>query len=165
MVESVKRYKQRIAAPARQAGQFVNNAVAPATMLFCAEDQHKAVEMGGVAALWYGAQVARLFAPWAGREVKGYEYYHQLTQDPEFLAQFARPYEERLQDRYSLVGTPDKVALGIEAYAEVGVDQIIGIVQVGRIPHDDIMRSLRLFGEEVIPRFGRKAEPASLATG
>jgi len=161
VVESVKRYKQRIAKPARQAGQLVNNAVAPATMLFCAEDQRKAIEMGGVAALWYGAQVARLFAPWAGQEIKGYEYYHQLTQDPEFLQQFARPYEERLQDRYSLVGTPDKVAEGIAAYTEVGVDQIIGIVQVGRIPHDDILKSIRLFGEEVLPRFRGPARPAA----
>ena len=161
VVESVKRYKERIGHPTRQAGLVVNNAVAPATMLFCADDQRKAIEMGGVAALWYGAQVARLFAPWAGQEIKGYEYYHQLTQDPEFLKQFARPYEERLQDRYSLVGTPDKVAEGVQSYIDVGVDQIIGITQVGRIPHDEIMASLRLFGEEVIPRFKQAAEPAT----
>jgi hypothetical protein len=27
------------------------------------------------------------------------------------------------------------------------------MVQVGRIPHDDICDSLRLFGKEIIPRF------------
>ena len=31
--------------------------------------------MGAVAALWYGAQTAKLFAPWIGQEIRGYEYY------------------------------------------------------------------------------------------
>jgi len=150
---SLKRYKERIANPARQVGLFVNDAVAPATVMFCAEDQRHALDMGGVAALWYGAQTARLFAPWAGRDVKGYEYYTNLVHDPEFMAQFARPFEERLQDEYSLVGTPDKVAEGVQAYVDIGADQIICLVQAGRIPHAEIMASLRLFGTEVMPKF------------
>ena len=99
--------------------------------------------MGGVAALWYAAQTARLFAPWAGKDVKGYEYYTNLVHDPEFMAQFAVPYEERLRDEYSLVGTPDKVAQGVQAYVDIGADQIICLVQAGRIPHEEIMDSLR----------------------
>ena len=52
--------------------------------------------MGAVAALWYGAQTAKLFAPWAGQEVEGYEYYGQLANDPEFVARFLRPLEDAM---------------------------------------------------------------------
>jgi alkanesulfonate monooxygenase SsuD/methylene tetrahydromethanopterin reductase-like flavin-dependent oxidoreductase (luciferase family) len=153
VVESLKRYKQRIKNPTRQVGGFVNDAVAPATVMYCAEDEREALEMGGVAALWYGAQTAKLFAPWMGKDVEGYRYYTELVHDPEFLAQFQVPFEERLRDEYSLVGTPDKVAQGVQSYVDIGADQIICLVQAGRIPHERIMDSLRLFGTEVIPRF------------
>jgi alkanesulfonate monooxygenase SsuD/methylene tetrahydromethanopterin reductase-like flavin-dependent oxidoreductase (luciferase family) len=134
-------------------GKSVNNAVAPATLMFCAEDSRKALDMGAVAALWYGAQTAKLFAPWAGQEIAGYEYYGQLANDPEFVARFLRPLEDAMNDEYSLIGTPDKVAEGVQAYVDIGADQIICLIQAGRIPHEDIMASLRLFGEEVMPRF------------
>jgi alkanesulfonate monooxygenase SsuD/methylene tetrahydromethanopterin reductase-like flavin-dependent oxidoreductase (luciferase family) len=67
------------------------------------------------------------------------------------------PYEERLRDEYSLVGTPDKVAQGVQAYVDIGADQLICLVQAGRVPHADIMASLRLFGTEVLPRFTASA--------
>ena len=60
-----------------------------------------------------------------------------------------------MNDEYSLIGTPDKVAEGVQAYVDIGADQIICLVQAGRIPHEDIMASLKLFGEEVMPRFTR----------
>jgi alkanesulfonate monooxygenase SsuD/methylene tetrahydromethanopterin reductase-like flavin-dependent oxidoreductase (luciferase family) len=153
VVTSLQRYKQRIASPAHPVSTVVNDAVAPATLMYCAPTEAEAIEMGGVAALWYGAQTAKLFAPWAGRDVEGYEYYTNLVHDPEFMAQFAVPYEERLRDEYSLVGTPDKVAQGVQAYVDIGADQLICLVQAGRVPHDKIMASLRMFGTEVLPRF------------
>src|ERR1700722_2973130 len=153
IVHSLKRYKERIAEPSDMVGKFVNNAVAPATLMFCADDPRRALDMGAVAALWYGAQTAKLFAPWAGQQVEGYEYYGQLANDPEFVARFLRPLEDAMSDEYSLIGTPDKVAEGVQAYVDIGADQIICLVQAGRIPHEDIMASLRLFGEEVMPRF------------
>jgi alkanesulfonate monooxygenase SsuD/methylene tetrahydromethanopterin reductase-like flavin-dependent oxidoreductase (luciferase family) len=153
VVHSLKRYKERIAKPSDMVGKFVNNAVAPATLMFCADDPRRALEMGAVAALWYGAQTAKLFAPWAGQEVEGYEYYGQLANDPEFVARFLRPLEDAMSDEYSLIGTPDKIAEGVQAYVDIGADQIICLVQAGRIPHEDIMASIRLFGEEVMPRF------------
>jgi alkanesulfonate monooxygenase SsuD/methylene tetrahydromethanopterin reductase-like flavin-dependent oxidoreductase (luciferase family) len=58
-----------------------------------------------------------------------------------------------MSDEYSLIGTPDKVAQGVQAYVDIGADQIICMIQAGRIPHHEIMESLRLFGEEVMPRF------------
>ena len=155
VVESLTRYKARVASPARPVSTVVNDAVAPATLMYCAPDATEVLEMGAVAALWYGAQTAKLFAPWAGRTVAGYEYYGQLATDPAFVARFLRPLKDAMNDEYSLIGTPDKVAQGVQAYVDIGADQIICLVQAGRIPHERIMASLRLFGEEVMSRFHR----------
>src|SRR4029079_8240116 len=77
----VRVYKAGIAHPAKQAGVSVNDNIAAAGMMFCAEDEEKARSMGGAAQLWYAANAAALFAPWVLHEVEGYEYYHQLAKD------------------------------------------------------------------------------------
>lgn len=155
LAEAVQVYKGRIASPQRQAGLAVNDNIAAAGMMFCSTDGAKAREMGGAAQLWYAANAANLFAPWAAREVPGYEWYHQLTKDPSLFE--AESIRQRLDDGLSLVGTPDSVQAGVQRYADLGVDQLICIVQVGRVRHDDICDSLRLFGKEIIPKF-RPAE-------
>src|SRR6202166_2342221 len=138
VVDSLKRYKERIAKPTRQVGKVVTNAVAPATLMYCAEDARKALDMGAVAALWYGAQTAKLFAPWAGKDVAGYEYYGQLANDPEFAAPFPRAREDAMTNEYSLIGTPDRVAERVQASVAIGAAQTICMIQADSIPHDKI---------------------------
>jgi alkanesulfonate monooxygenase SsuD/methylene tetrahydromethanopterin reductase-like flavin-dependent oxidoreductase (luciferase family) len=149
LAEAVRVYKAGIGNPRRQAGLFVNDNIAAAGMMFCAEDGDKARSMGGAAQLWYAANAAALFAPWAAQEVPGYEYYHQLAKDPSLFESAAL--QQRLNDGLSLVGTPDKVVEGVRRYERLGVDQIVCLVQVGRVTHEDVCESLRLFGKEVIP--------------
>jgi len=153
VVEMVKRYKARVKNPAKPVSSVVNDQIAPATLMFTSDDEAEAIEMGGVAALWYGAQTAKLFAPWLGKDVEGYSYYTNLVRDPAYLKELSVPPAERLRDQYSLVGTPEKVARGVQSYIDVGADMIICLVQAGRIPHAKILESLRLFGEKVMPRF------------
>jgi len=45
------------------------------------------------------------------------------------------------------------VAEGVQSYVDIGADQIICMIQAVRIPHERIMSSLALFGDEVLPRF------------
>lgn len=151
LAAAVAVYQERIARPSRPAGAFVNDNFAAAGMMFCAERADTAQAMGGAAQLWYAANAAALFAPWAAREVEGYEYYHHLAKDRTLFEDEALA--QRLDDGLSLVGTPDRVAAGVQRYAELGIDQLLCIVQVGRVAHDDIVDSLRLFGKEVIPQF------------
>jgi alkanesulfonate monooxygenase SsuD/methylene tetrahydromethanopterin reductase-like flavin-dependent oxidoreductase (luciferase family) len=148
LAEAVRTYKARVAAPRRPAALQVNDDLAAAGMMFCAADEAKARSMGGAAQLWYAANAAALFAPWAVAEVPGYEHYHQLTKDPSLFDEAAM--RQRLDDGLSLVGSPDKVLAGVRRYEALGVDQLICIVQVGRVAHDDIVESLRLFGKDVI---------------
>ena len=150
LAEAVRVYKAGVKTPSRQAGVVVNDSIGAAGMMFCAETDEKARAMGGAAQLWYAANAASLFMPWVAQEVPGYEYYHHLAKD---AAQFEEAaLKQRLDDGLSLVGTPDKVLAGVRKYEALGVDQLLCIVQVGRVSHEDICDSLQLFGKEVIPQ-------------
>jgi alkanesulfonate monooxygenase SsuD/methylene tetrahydromethanopterin reductase-like flavin-dependent oxidoreductase (luciferase family) len=50
-------------------------------------------------------------------------------------------------------GDPDTCARVVEAWANVGVDQIILMVQAGVTTHDQVMRAIELLGTKVLPRF------------
>jgi alkanesulfonate monooxygenase SsuD/methylene tetrahydromethanopterin reductase-like flavin-dependent oxidoreductase (luciferase family) len=51
------------------------------------------------------------------------------------------------------VGTPKMVRERLREFEESGIDQVIGVGQVGRIPHDLMCSSFRLFSKEVLPEF------------
>ena len=70
-----------------------------------------------------------------------------IKTDPGTMAQMA------LDSGFVAAGTPDDVAPILESFAQVGVDQIIIHMQMGGIEHDEIMRSIEVFGKELIPRF------------
>lgn len=48
-------------------------------------------------------------------------------------------------------GSPEQLIERLSGYAEVGLDQVILQVQPGRLSPDEVIESLRLFGETVIP--------------
>lgn len=52
-----------------------------------------------------------------------------------------------------LAGTPETVAGGIEELRDAGVRNLLLNVNVGQIPADQVESSMRLFGENVIPKF------------
>lgn len=49
-------------------------------------------------------------------------------------------------------GTPDDVLEVLSRFQGVGVDQVIMHMQMGGVPHADIMRSLDVLGTEVLPK-------------
>ena len=61
-------------------------------------------------------------------------------------------------------GNPDACIRTTELYEEQGVDQFLPLFQAGRIPHEKIMSSIRLFGKYVIPHFREKDRKAKAAT-
>ena len=59
-----------------------------------------------------------------------------------------------LADRGVIIaGDPDSCATAVQMYEDIGVDQVMMIMQTETIPHDKVMSSIELFGKEVIPRF------------
>ena len=62
-------------------------------------------------------------------------------------------FAEGVESGSLMVGSPERVRKVIRNYADAGVDQLILMVQAGRIPHEKIMQTIRLLGEEVLPAF------------
>ena len=69
-----------------------------------------------------------------------------IQADPEGVAR------NMLEAGMVAAGTPDDVHEVLSRFQGVGVDQVIMHMQMGGVPHDDIMRSLRVLGTDVLPK-------------
>ena len=59
-----------------------------------------------------------------------------------------------LSDRGVIIaGNPESCIKTIKTYEDIGVDQVMLIMQTETIPHDKVMESIELYGKEVIPAF------------
>jgi len=61
--------------------------------------------------------------------------------------------DDMISSGMAIGGNPDSVCRQVERWAEVGLDQMIFLLQIGRTTHDQVLRSIELIGEKVIPRF------------
>ena len=54
------------------------------------------------------------------------------------------------------VGDPEACIRTIKRWEELGIDQIMCLIQAGRIQHETAMESIRNFGKYVIPYFKQR---------
>jgi alkanesulfonate monooxygenase SsuD/methylene tetrahydromethanopterin reductase-like flavin-dependent oxidoreductase (luciferase family) len=152
LASRVQSYRESILT-AEPVGDFVNEQVAGFTVTLCLDDDAEARAIGGPAALWYTAMLGTIVGDWRGQCVPGYEYYSAMSQDASDQA--GRDIGSLLDDGTYCIGDPEACIRAVAKYEAAGVDQIMCLMQAGRIPHDKIMRSIELFGEKVIPAFRR----------
>jgi alkanesulfonate monooxygenase SsuD/methylene tetrahydromethanopterin reductase-like flavin-dependent oxidoreductase (luciferase family) len=63
-----------------------------------------------------------------------------------------------LSDRGVIIaGDPESCIKAVKMYEDIGVDQVMLIMQTETIPHEKVMRSIEMFGKYVFPAF-RQAE-------
>jgi alkanesulfonate monooxygenase SsuD/methylene tetrahydromethanopterin reductase-like flavin-dependent oxidoreductase (luciferase family) len=61
---------------------------------------------------------------------------------------------DTLSDRGVIIaGDPDSCTKAIKMYEDIGVDEVMMIMQTETIPHEKVMRSIELFGKYVFPAF------------
>jgi hypothetical protein len=61
------------------------------------------------------------------------------------------------------MGNPESYLKMCQMYEDIGVNQVILIMQTETIPHDKVMGSIEKFGKEIIPAF-RSAQAKVAAT-
>jgi alkanesulfonate monooxygenase SsuD/methylene tetrahydromethanopterin reductase-like flavin-dependent oxidoreductase (luciferase family) len=61
--------------------------------------------------------------------------------------------DELLDSGMAIGGSADSVCRQVERWAATGIDQMIFMFQIGHTTHEQIMRSIEIVGEKVIPRF------------
>ena len=61
--------------------------------------------------------------------------------------------DELLNSGFVMAGTPADCRPVLDAFQDVGVDQVIIHMQMGNVPHERIMESIELIGTELIPDY------------
>ena len=101
-------------------------------------------------ARWFLHHVAKLFEPlMVKNQLYSYEYLRTLF-DLEADANDLSDAEIKAHPMV-VVGNPDEVNRKLEQFRDSGLDQVIFFKQAGRIPHQNIMRSIERIGRFVIP--------------
>jgi alkanesulfonate monooxygenase SsuD/methylene tetrahydromethanopterin reductase-like flavin-dependent oxidoreductase (luciferase family) len=154
---SLSVYRNAIA-DAKPVGEFINNQFAATSFACVAPTDEEALEFGRPAADFFQESIGILFVPWAKKQnvPTSYQYYQTLAaMVEERLAQ--QDGDQRFNEQWDAgtlcIGTPERVRTAVQKYADAGCDQLILMVQIGRIPHEKVMQTIRLMGEEVIPAF------------
>jgi alkanesulfonate monooxygenase SsuD/methylene tetrahydromethanopterin reductase-like flavin-dependent oxidoreductase (luciferase family) len=52
------------------------------------------------------------------------------------------------------VGDPHRAREFVERFIDIGVDELIFVMQMGTVPNDLVLESVKTFGEKVLPHFG-----------
>jgi alkanesulfonate monooxygenase SsuD/methylene tetrahydromethanopterin reductase-like flavin-dependent oxidoreductase (luciferase family) len=160
--ERLDSYREGLKECTNPIGDFINAQVAGFTTLYVDEDDQAAREWGGPNAVAHMGRITRYFGEIT--KYAGYnEYSASLHERTEIAQGGVDPMEaanKYIGEARMCVGSPDSCAEIISRYQEIGIDQFMGVVQFSSITHEQTMRTIRLMGEQVIPRFRKQAEAA-----
>jgi alkanesulfonate monooxygenase SsuD/methylene tetrahydromethanopterin reductase-like flavin-dependent oxidoreductase (luciferase family) len=135
---------------------------------FCHEDKRVVAERGTELVGWYIEQ-QRERARLVWRD------YDPSTVPPDYQGYYARdqrlaagphpgeptPQEVREEGTKFCVGTPEECIRFLELYEAMGIEEMILLCAVGPATHHEVLNTLRLFGEHVIPHFKAKEKRAA----
>jgi len=145
----VEAYKAGIA-EAEPVGDYVNDTLAVVATIVCEETREQAIEVATRMGMSY---YASLVYRWL-------DTFPKPETVPDWPDLIPEPTAEYIQGRIDrgtiIIGDPDDCARGVQTYLDMGVDQIVtGPNCHPRRTQEESLRSLRLFGDEVIPRFDK----------
>lgn len=177
-------YRAAAEACTEPVGAFVNNQVAYFTFVHCADTDEEAMRNGAAAAAAWYTVTALTFFEAAAAFMEMTQRHQELLEAPDgggLTGDFLRgeaenaPTEAQLligrvlqgeqvpdeeiftvlsaQDSL-IVGSPDTCRKKLRTYADLGIDRLMCLQQIGGMPHDKVMKSIRLVGE-LIPEFDR----------
>jgi alkanesulfonate monooxygenase SsuD/methylene tetrahydromethanopterin reductase-like flavin-dependent oxidoreductase (luciferase family) len=164
MGRRIAEYREALANATRPVGAFKNDNVAVFMMAYCAETREEARAIAEESFNWYLEETLRHFLGWAGGGdmPQGYEWYVQAATHTAKLAN-ARNFDYLLEGGMILCGTPDDLVQQIRRFEEVGATQMLMGISIGDITHEEVLRSIDMIGQEVIPQFQRSPSRAAIA--
>jgi alkanesulfonate monooxygenase SsuD/methylene tetrahydromethanopterin reductase-like flavin-dependent oxidoreductase (luciferase family) len=161
----VRDYERVMAEECVPIGLQVNPQIACVTSMMTHHDERVAISRGLEGANFFGYSLAHfyIFGQHAPGRTDVWQEFQQHRGKQGYSPEVAVALEqERLGAKIAAgdtkglrgaVGTPKQVREFLRRYEEVGVDQIIFVMQAGRNQHEHIMESLELFGREIMPEF------------
>ena len=154
---------------AKPVGKFINDRIGAFTIVHVAETRQQAIANGATdAAINYLLYAFRVLGGGAtpgdggmqreraAEEIKSTPYRDIIAKEYPIIVKMMKnecTFEDLDQEDMVIVGDVDECARKVERYQRAGLDHFIALMQADRIPHDKVMRSIELFGKEIIPRF------------
>jgi alkanesulfonate monooxygenase SsuD/methylene tetrahydromethanopterin reductase-like flavin-dependent oxidoreductase (luciferase family) len=159
----------RDALRAAPGGSGTRRRTALMTAGYCHEDPRVVAERGTELVDWYVEQ-QRERARLVWRD------YDPTTVPPDYQGYYARdqrlasgphpgeptPREVREEGTKFCVGTPEECIRFLETYEALGIDEVFLLCAVGPARHEEVLHTLRLFGEQIIPHFRDRETRAAM---
>ena len=150
-------YREGLAECTNPAGKYVNDRAATFTMAHCAPTKEEAYADAAESCVWYLQHGARLIASVAelleGKDLGTYQYTGELLEHDRAGNLGLADFDYLHSSGSSVVGDPEECIDIAKRYEAAGCDLLLCLVNPYKIPHDKVMRSIELFGREVIPAF------------
>jgi alkanesulfonate monooxygenase SsuD/methylene tetrahydromethanopterin reductase-like flavin-dependent oxidoreductase (luciferase family) len=154
--DRVDAYKEAIQDPVEIVGQFKNDNVMITNSVICFEDRKRAREMVLRKGRGYLVTMVNLYHDTMPKSTDGITW----PDTPINLKDISGGDDEALLDSlieggFLLCGTPDEVAEQIQAWGDVGMDQLVFGLPIEGLHYDEVIEVLELFGDKVIPEFDK----------
>lgn len=158
-------YKEAISEP-EPAGKFVHNHVAANTLGYCGEVREEARARGAYLLDWYrNTQRSREERNWqeVDREDIPDDYKFHFQKEPSGGGEEVSGRDLVDRKRFPM-GDPEDCIRYVQQFEAIGVEELMFNFQLGPVTQPEVMRSIRLFGEHVIPAFRTREHRDSGAT-
>ena len=150
---------------AEPAAGMINSHTALMTAGFCHEDHGVVATRGAELVQWYmDQQRERARLVWRGVDPAtvppDYQGYYERDMR---LASGPHPGDSRAEDvleqgRSFWVGTPEQCIRFVEEYEAMGIEQVFSLSAIGPATHEEVMNTIRVLGDHVIPHFRAREE-------
>ncbi len=128
-----------------------NDHFACTPVVCCLPDDRTASRYGMRGALFFAESLATYYFS-GKRPIGPLEVSRQFLRDEDLDAAMAfRGADDA--PAMNIIGDPAHCREIVSRFQAAGVDEIIAVMQVGTVPHDIVMQSIRTFAEQVMPHF------------
>jgi alkanesulfonate monooxygenase SsuD/methylene tetrahydromethanopterin reductase-like flavin-dependent oxidoreductase (luciferase family) len=152
-------YREGVANCTTPIGKYVHDEAATFTMCCVAPSEAEARETARESFEWYpkvGARQIAQVAEWMAerkQDLGNYDYAAGMKQHSDDGSLDLLSLEYLVETGACVLGTSDQAVEACRRYEEAGVDLLLCLVNPYKIPHEKVMQSIELMGDDVIPEF------------
>ena len=150
LAEKVQAYRTALAT-ATTSGRRINTTFACTPTTLVLDDDREACVYGFRGSRFFGEGLATYF--FSPTRIVGELDVNRNPLSPSELAEAMAARSRPGGQLVSVIGDPASARESVARFAAAGVDELILVMQMGTVPQEIVMRSLRTFAEKVMPEF------------